>query len=92
MNSIQYSMTWQEDKKKKVDNDKLNHMIVDVVTFLEAVKKQSHPCGWMKDSTHFVIGMATCHRILIFFLQRVHWMMYCLMWIPWKNPLISQKG
>jgi hypothetical protein len=30
-----------------VDNDKLNHMIVDVVTFLEAVKAK--PSMWMDE-------------------------------------------
>jgi hypothetical protein len=32
-------MTRQGEKKKKVDNDKLNRMLVDVFTFLEAVKE-----------------------------------------------------
>jgi hypothetical protein len=40
-------MTWQGEKKKKVDNDKLNHMIVDFVTFLEAVKAK--PFMWVNE-------------------------------------------
>jgi hypothetical protein len=31
-------MTWNGEKKKKEDNDILNHTIVDLVTFLEAAK------------------------------------------------------
>jgi hypothetical protein len=40
-------MTWNEEKKKKVDNDKLNYMIVDLITFLEAVKAK--PSMWMHE-------------------------------------------
>jgi hypothetical protein len=41
------SMARQGEKKQKVDSDKLNHMIVDVVTFLEAVKAK--PSMWMDE-------------------------------------------
>jgi len=37
-------MSRQAEKKKKVDNDKLNRMLVDVFTFLEAVKAK--PSMW----------------------------------------------
>jgi hypothetical protein len=37
-------MSRQAEKKKKVDNDKLNCMLVDVFTFLEAVKAK--PSMW----------------------------------------------
>jgi hypothetical protein len=40
-------MTRQGEKKKKVDNDKLNRMIVDVLTFLEAVKAK--PSMWVDE-------------------------------------------
>jgi hypothetical protein len=40
-------MTQQGEKKKKVDNDKLNHMIVHVDTFLEAVKAK--PSMWVDE-------------------------------------------
>ena len=40
-------MTWQGEKKKKVDDDKLNHLIIDVLTFLEAVKAK--PSMWMDE-------------------------------------------
>jgi hypothetical protein len=86
------SMTRQGEKKQKVDNDKLNHMIVDVVTFLEVVKAK--PSMWMDERRkrlHFVIGMAMCHLIQIFFLQWVHRMIYFMLIPWWKNP-ISQKG
>jgi hypothetical protein len=68
-------MTRQGEKKKKEDNDKLKRMLGDVFTFLE---KQSHPCGPMKNSNHFVISTATSHHIRIFPLPSVHGMMY-----PW---------
>ena len=37
-------MTRQGEKKKRVDNDKLNHMLVDVFTLLDAVKAK--PSMW----------------------------------------------
>jgi hypothetical protein len=40
-------MTRQGKKKKKVDDDKLNHLIIDVLTFLEAVKAK--PSMWMDE-------------------------------------------
>jgi len=44
MNCHTNSMSRQAEKKKKVDNDKLNRMLVDVFTFLEAVKAK--PSMW----------------------------------------------
>jgi hypothetical protein len=41
------SITRRGEKKQKVGNDKLNHMIVDVVTFLEVVKAK--PSMWMDE-------------------------------------------
>jgi hypothetical protein len=35
----------RQGEKKKLDNDKLNHMIDDVLTFLEAVKAK--PSMWV---------------------------------------------
>ena len=41
------SMTRQGEKKKKVDDDKLDHLIIDILTFLEAVKAK--PSMWMDE-------------------------------------------
>jgi hypothetical protein len=70
------SMTRQGEKKKKADNDKLNHMIVDVVTFLEAVKAK--PSMWMDERLERLRDWHSfmCRCIRIFFLQWVHRMMY----------------
>jgi hypothetical protein len=48
--------------KKKVDNYKLNCMIVGVLNFLRQLK-QCHPSWCIQDLIHFVIGMTTYSHI-----------------------------
>jgi hypothetical protein len=70
-------MTWQGKKKKRVDNHKLNHKLVHVFTFLDAV--QAKPPMWANERLQPLCdwhGNITAHPDN--FLQWVHKMMY-----PW---------
>jgi hypothetical protein len=50
-------MTQNGEKKKKADNGNLNHMIFDLVSFLEAVKAKPSIC-WMDEPLK---RLSDCH-------------------------------